>query len=99
MMVFIDTKYRPKKKQTKSGGVYSKYTPPPFKTKSDLTQSFRRNDYSDLPSVSSGPAVTAKKESIMYSGDKLIGISIIHKSCLAPVFSQEEASDAAHMRR
>lgn len=99
MMVFVDTKYRPKKKQTKSGVVYSKYTPPPFKTKSTLVQSFRRNDYSDIPSVSSGPAATAKKESIMYSGDKLIGISIIHKSCLAPIFSQEEASDAAHMRR
>lgn len=98
-MVFVDTKYCPKKKQTKSGVVYSKYAPPPFKNKSVSTQSFRRNDYSDIPSISSGPAATAKKESIMYSGDKLIGISIIHKSCLAPIFSQEEASDAAHMRR
>ncbi len=34
-----------------------------------------------------------------YTGDKMIGISIIHKSCLQPVFSQEAAIDAASMRR
>ena len=34
-----------------------------------------------------------------YTGDKMIGISIIHKSCLQPIFSQEAAVDAASMRR
>lgn len=100
MMVFVDTKYRPKKKQSQtSNPVYTKYTPPPFKTKSVALQPPRRNDHSNIPSVSAGAAYTAKKESIKYSGDKLIGISIIHKSCLAPIFSQEEAADVAHMRR
>lgn len=35
----------------------------------------------------------------MYTGTKMIGITVLHKSCLQPVFSQEEAIDAAKMRR
>jgi hypothetical protein len=34
-----------------------------------------------------------------YTGDKMLGITIVHKSCLQPVFSQEAAEDAAKMRR
>lgn len=34
-----------------------------------------------------------------YTGDKVLGITIVHKSCLQPVFSQEAAIDAARMRR
>jgi hypothetical protein len=43
-------------------------------------------------------AVTVKKTQ-HYTGDRLLGITIMHKSCLQPVFSQEQAVDAAHMRR
>jgi len=39
------------------------------------------------------------KEIPKYTGDQMIGISIIHKSCLQPIFSQQEAIDAASMRR
>lgn len=34
-----------------------------------------------------------------YTGGNMLGISIIHKSCLQPVFSREAATDAANMRR
>lgn len=34
-----------------------------------------------------------------YTGDQMIGISIIHKSCLQPIFSKQAAVDAASMRR
>lgn len=34
-----------------------------------------------------------------YTGDQIIGITVVHKSCLQPVFSQQEAIDAASMRR
>lgn len=34
-----------------------------------------------------------------YSGTEIIGISIIHKSCLQPIFNKEAAVDAANMRR
>lgn len=42
---------------------------------------------------------TALKEPLMYSGDKMLGVTILHKSNLVPVFSQQEAMDAANMRR
>lgn len=34
-----------------------------------------------------------------YTGNQVLGVTIIHKSCLQPVFSQQEAIDAANMRR
>lgn len=42
---------------------------------------------------------TAPKEVPEYTGSEMIGISIIHKSCLQPVFSEQSAKDAASMRR
>ncbi len=43
-------------------------------------------------------AVTIKQTQ-KYTGDRLLGVTILHKSCLQPVFSQQEAIDAATMRR
>lgn len=40
-----------------------------------------------------------KKEENTYTGDKLIGIAVMHKSCLVPVFSKENAEEIARMRR
>ena len=42
---------------------------------------------------------TALKPIPKYTGTEMIGISIIHKSCLQPVFSKQAATDAANMRR
>lgn len=42
---------------------------------------------------------TAKIESPIYTGDKMIGVAVMHKSCLQPIFSQEEAVESATMRR
>lgn len=42
---------------------------------------------------------TALKATQTYTGDKMIGVTILHKSCLQPVFNQQEAIDAASMRR
>jgi hypothetical protein len=39
------------------------------------------------------------KQTPTYTGSKIIGIAVLHKSCLQPVFSQEEAIDVARMRR
>lgn len=39
------------------------------------------------------------KEVPKYTGTEMIGISIIHKSCLQPIFSQQAAIDASNMRR
>jgi len=35
----------------------------------------------------------------VYTGTEVIGIAVMHKSCLQPVFSQQEAQDSARMRR
>ncbi len=34
-----------------------------------------------------------------YTGDKVVGIAVMHKSCLQPIFNNEQAVDSAHMRR
>lgn len=52
-----------------------------------------------IASRSDTAGVGAKQESQVYTGDKVIGISIVHKSCLQPVFSEEQAKDFANMRR
>jgi hypothetical protein len=41
----------------------------------------------------------AKREENVYTGDKLLGIAVIHKSCLQPVFSKEDAIEISRMRR
>lgn len=41
----------------------------------------------------------SSKPSQKYTGDKVKGITVMHKSCLQPVFTNQEAIDAAHMRR
>jgi len=35
----------------------------------------------------------------VYTGTEIIGIAVMHKSCLQPIFNQKEAEDSAHMRR
>lgn len=60
----------------------------------------RRDTGPRLPSLDTGVkgAVTVK-QTPQYTGNEVIGISVIHKSCLQPIFTQQEAIDAAKMRR
>jgi hypothetical protein len=41
----------------------------------------------------------AKRESSVYSGDRLVGIATMHKSNLVPVWNEDQAKDLATMRR
>jgi len=50
-----------------------------------------------LNSWVTGPVST--KQTQQYTGTEVLGITIVHKSCLQPVFNQQEAVDAATMRR
>jgi hypothetical protein len=53
-----------------------------------------------ISSVDSGHTGAVNvKQTPQYTGDNLLGITIVHKSCLQPVFTQQEAIDAANMRR
>ena len=51
------------------------------------------------PSLVTPGGSCALKEIPKYTGTEMLGISIIHKSCLQPVFNQQAAIDAASMRR
>lgn len=46
-----------------------------------------------------GLGVATKREPLLYTGDKMIGIGQMHKSNAVPVFRQEDAEDLARMRR
>lgn len=41
----------------------------------------------------------SSKANTQYTGTEVLGITIVHKSCLQPVFNQQQAEDAAKMRR
>lgn len=46
------------------------------------------------------PGACAKKAEQVYSGErKLLGIATLHKSCLQPVFSKDDAIEISKMRR
>jgi hypothetical protein len=81
------------KEKRKTRGVDSGTYVPPKPT-------YRGAELNRPPSIDSGikGAVTVKQTQ-HYTGDRLLGITILHKSCLQPVFSQQEAIDAAKMRR
>jgi len=44
-------------------------------------------------------AVCAKPHTPRYTGTRIIGIAVLHKSCLQPVSSQKEAEEISKMRR
>ncbi len=51
------------------------------------------------PSLVTPGGSASLKEAPIYTGTEMIGIAIIHKSCLQPVFSKQAATDTAQMRR
>ena len=53
----------------------------------------------NIPSLDTGLGVAAKKEPQRYTGTKIKGIGVMHKSNSVPIFSDEEAVDIAKMRR
>lgn len=68
-----------------------------FQSLSPNTDTQRRTEY--IPSRVTAGGSTAAKATQVYTGDKMVGVAIIHKSCLQPVFSKEAAEDTAKMRR
>ena len=61
--------------------------------------SYRGSDQPRIPSLPFTGEVCARSAEKVYTGDKCIGVTVMHKSCLQPVFNQQEAIDAAKMRR
>ena len=52
-----------------------------------------------IPSRSSGIGNAVKADIPVYTGTKMLGIGVLHKSNAVPVFSDEEAIDISKMRR
>lgn len=52
-----------------------------------------------IPSLVTPGGDCSVKQIPKYTGTEMIGISIIHKSCLQPIFNQQAAIDASNMRR
>jgi len=52
-----------------------------------------------IPSRDTGVSVAARPADKVYTGDAMLGVSVLHKSNGIPVFRQEDAVDIAKMRR
>ena len=52
-----------------------------------------------IASLDTGWVACTKKSDTIYTGEKVLGISVLHKSNGVPVFSQEEVIDISKMRR
>jgi len=52
-----------------------------------------------IPSVDTGRGLAVKPADKVYTGDAMLGVSVLHKSNGIPVFRQEDAVDIAKMRR
>jgi len=58
-----------------------------------------RRSTNHIPSLDTGAAIAAKKEVQQYTGTECIGVAVMHKSCLQPIFNKQSAEDVAKMRR
>lgn len=73
---------------------------PGFKTLSQPTSTHPRYvDRQHVPSLNSDLGNTDLKTIPKYTGNEIIGIAVLHKSCLQPVTSPEAAREVARMRR
>ena len=72
----------------------------PSTVPANKTEPYRRDSNSHIPSLNSWTTGSVSTKAIpTYTGDKLVGISLRHKSGLEPVFSEEQAVALAQMRR
>lgn len=63
-----------------------------------LTGATDRAGTAHIPSRNTGGNATLAPAKV-YTGDQVLGVTVLHKSCLQPVFSKQDAIDAARMRR
>lgn len=70
--------------------------------KLELSDSYRAppgRETPHFPSRNTGEVAAVKQTTSVYTGTAIVGIATLHKSISQPVFSQEEATDVARMRR
>lgn len=67
--------------------------------KSLLEAKTYRRETPNYPSGDTYDTFIGAKREKQYTGDKLMGIGVMHKSNLVPIFKQEDAEEIARMRR
>ena len=58
-----------------------------------------RNTSNHIPSRNTGDGIASSKPVPQYTGTKMLGIGVMHKSNSVPIFSDQEAIEIATMRR
>lgn len=58
-----------------------------------------RSTSNHIPSRNTGDGIASSKPVPQYTGTKMLGIGVMHKSNSVPIFSDEEAVEIATMRR
>lgn len=53
----------------------------------------------DVPSHRTSGGVGSKSSGMTYTGDNILGIGMMHKSNLVPIFNTDQAKDISSMRR
>lgn len=99
-MIYINTTFKPKRKSSKTVKKVVKSASKEFiPLKIKMPTAYRTNNIPSLNSNIDG-IVATPQESYSYSGErKLLGIGVLHKSCLQPIFNEHEAVEIAQMRR
>lgn len=65
----------------------------------NLSTPVGRSNTHHIPSRSTGEGIASSKPIPQYTGTKMLGIGVMHKSNSVPIFSDEEAVNIATMRR
>lgn len=98
-IIYIDQKYKPKRKSRKLVEVIPRFQPEFRELRFSMPAAYRPNNLPSLQLTSTG-IVAGRAEPKTYTGERtLLGIGVLHKSCLQPIFSEAEAVEIAHMRR
>jgi hypothetical protein len=104
MMIYTKATYKPKKRRTPKGEVARRINKASLNGTEMPTLTYVPRPAAEYArsaqSLNANIGNTSRKESMIYSGErKLLGIATMHKSNMVPVFSIEEATDVARMRR
>ena len=84
----VDAEDKKRKRAMKAEPLTYKLSTPPGRTTSH-----------SIPSRNTGDGIATSKPVPQYTGTKMLGIGVMHKSNSVPIFSDEEAVDISKMRR
>ena len=84
----VDADEKRRSRAMKAPALEYKLTTPPGRATSN-----------NIPSRNTGDGIGASKPVQQYTGTKMLGIGVMHKSNSVPIFSDQEAVEIATMRR